>query len=129
MDREALGGLFFRVDLQALVDLVYLQSHIHPAEQHKELSNTLTLDTGWKQYSGVAFWMTFGPGGPGTPGSPWKSNQTDYSQQELIAGVKLRDPVRIHLDDHTFGPALPGGPGAPTFPVGPWKHNVHRPFI
>lgn len=70
MSQETLGDLvghFSLVDLQALVVLVYLQSHIHPAEQHKELSNTLTVDTGLPQYSCVEFWMTFGPGGPGTP--------------------------------------------------------------
>lgn len=46
MDREALGGLvclFLLVDLLALVNL---QNHVHPAEQHKQLSNTLTVGTG-----------------------------------------------------------------------------------
>lgn len=45
VDQEALGGLvglFYLVDLQALVVLVYLQSHIRPAEHHKDLSSRFT---------------------------------------------------------------------------------------
>lgn len=43
MGQETLGDLvdlFFLVDLQALVALGHPKSHIHPAEQHKELSNS-----------------------------------------------------------------------------------------
>lgn len=43
MGQGTLGDLVILsslMDLQALVALGHLQSHIHPAEQHRELSNS-----------------------------------------------------------------------------------------